>query len=205
MSSEEIQRWQRLQAERNRRDSERKTRLASEARAAELLREVESLETEQDQLTLSLEKSGTLDRADKRTYGWWALGWIPASAVWFVGAFFLDHAGVIDMNANATVGVLIVVLLPVLFWLPPLIRATRRRSAATQRLRTVRTSIDDARNEIAKLTPRRRHDETALTTRQAQHAWYGTHSELNWRHREQGQALGFDNAHDYVNNFLESE
>lgn len=41
--------------------------------------------------------------------------------------------------------------------------------------------------------------------RQSQHAWYGSHSELNWRHREQGQALGFDNADDYVNNFLESE
>lgn len=49
------------------------------------------------------------------------------------------------------------------------------------------------------------YSEDNWTLRQSQHAWYGTHSELDWRHRVQGQALGFTNAHEYVNNFLESE
>lgn len=41
--------------------------------------------------------------------------------------------------------------------------------------------------------------------RQMQHEWYGDHGELNWTHRVQGEALGFDNADDYVDNFLEHD
>lgn len=42
------------------------------------------------------------------------------------------------------------------------------------------------------------------STRQMQHEWYGEHTELNFRHREQAEALGMD-ADTYVSNFLESD
>lgn len=42
------------------------------------------------------------------------------------------------------------------------------------------------------------------SARQTQHEWYGEHTELNFRHREQAEALGMD-ADTYVSNFLESD
>lgn len=40
--------------------------------------------------------------------------------------------------------------------------------------------------------------------RQRDHEWYGDHSELNWRDREQAQAWGM-NADTYVSNWLEND
>ena len=40
--------------------------------------------------------------------------------------------------------------------------------------------------------------------RQLDHEWYGDHSELNWRDREQAQAWGMD-ADTYVSNWLEHD
>lgn len=40
--------------------------------------------------------------------------------------------------------------------------------------------------------------------RQLNHEWYGAHSELNWRDREQAQAWGMD-ADTYVSNWLEND
>lgn len=40
--------------------------------------------------------------------------------------------------------------------------------------------------------------------RQSQHAWYGSHSELNWRDRERAEASGMD-ADTYINNVLEHD
>jgi len=47
-------------------------------------------------------------------------------------------------------------------------------------------------------------DEAPLSRRQEQHRWYGEHSDLTWRDREQAQAWGMD-ADTYKSNFLESD
>lgn len=47
-------------------------------------------------------------------------------------------------------------------------------------------------------------DGVPLTRRQEQHRWYGDHSDLTWRDREQAQAWGMD-ADTYKSNFLESD
>lgn len=89
----------------------------------------------------------------------------------------------------------------------PWVWAARDNRRITAMRDVPRRAIDD----LVERATRQRHREgdfgasDGLTLRQSQHAWYRGHSELNWRHREQGQALGFDNADDYVNNFLESE
>lgn len=49
------------------------------------------------------------------------------------------------------------------------------------------------------------HGGEEMTSRQSNHLWYGDHSDLNWRDRGLGQTLGFDNADDYVSNFLEHD
>lgn len=78
----------------------------------------------------------------------------------------------------------------------------------------IQTDLDAAQSTIDEFLKRidyekrvERHGDydDGMTLRQHQHAWYGTHSELNWTHRVQGEALGFDSADSYVNNFLESE
>lgn len=43
-----------------------------------------------------------------------------------------------------------------------------------------------------------------MSKRQRDHLWYGDHSELNWRDREQAQAWGMD-ADTYVSNWLEHD
>lgn len=43
-----------------------------------------------------------------------------------------------------------------------------------------------------------------MSKRQRDHLWYGDHSELNWRDREQAQAWGMD-ADTYVSNWLEND
>lgn len=43
-----------------------------------------------------------------------------------------------------------------------------------------------------------------LSKRQRDHLWYGDHSELNWRDREQAQSWGMD-ADTYVSNWLEND
>lgn len=51
---------------------------------------------------------------------------------------------------------------------------------------------------------RDRDDFQYKSRRQMQHEWYGDHSELNWRHREQAEMFGMD-ADTYVSNFLEND
>lgn len=49
------------------------------------------------------------------------------------------------------------------------------------------------------------HDDFPFKSRrQMQHEWYGDHSELNWRDREQAKILGMD-ADTYVSNVLEHD
>lgn len=78
----------------------------------------------------------------------------------------------------------------------------------------IQARLDEAQARIDGFLDRVRYDErvkknrsggATTSLRRSQHSWYGGHSELNWRHREQGELLGFDNADDYVSNFLESE
>lgn len=47
-------------------------------------------------------------------------------------------------------------------------------------------------------------DSDHMSKRQRDHLWYGDHSELNWRDREQAQAWGMD-ADTYVSNWLEDD
>lgn len=203
--AESAETWRRQEAERARRESERIRRARAKTRTNELREELASLELKGEMIALQFEKGGSLDRADKRTLGWWTLGWVPATAAWFVSMFLLDVNGVVDLNANATMSVAVAGLLPLLFWVVPIVRMQRRRSTAMRQRWEVRSRIAEIHEELGKLAPRRKGSDSSPSLRQANHAWYGDHSELNWRHREQGQALGFDNAHDYVNNFLESE
>ncbi|RXZ72765.1 hypothetical protein [Agromyces albus] len=44
----------------------------------------------------------------------------------------------------------------------------------------------------------------AKSKRQMQHEWYGSHSELDWRDREQAEALGLD-VETYISNVLEND
>ncbi|RYB91849.1 hypothetical protein EUA93_17110 [Nocardioides oleivorans] len=60
-------------------------------------------------------------------------------------------------------------------------------------------------------SPRRRNSNISdddgydnLSKKQSDHLWYGDHSELNWRDREQAQAWGMD-ADTYVSNWLEND
>lgn len=197
--------WRRREAERVRMEADRKRREADRQRGVELDDELQALQAERERFSRQTEKGGELDRAERRTLGWWALGWVLLTGLWFVAVFFVERSGVMNLNANGGIAALPIVLLPILGWIPPLIGMTRRRSAVFKADKRTRSRILEIKGELDRLSPRRRRQDSGSTVRQAQHAWYGTHSELNWQHREQGQALGFDNAHDYVNNFLESE
>lgn len=89
----------------------------------------------------------------------------------------------------------------------PWIWSARDNRRITERRNIPRQAIDDLVERVARQHLRGGESGQGdwTTLRQRQHAWYRDHSELNWRHREQGEALGFDNADEYVNNFLESE
>lgn len=57
-------------------------------------------------------------------------------------------------------------------------------------------------------TPRRSSDSNEgpdFTLRQAQHQWYGTHSELNWQDRVLGETLGYPDADSYIQGFKEHD
>ena len=75
------------------------------------------------------------------------------------------------------------------------------------RLRLVSTFLDSI--DFAQRDPKavgRDYDDSDeyMSTRHRDHLWYGDHSELNWRDREQAQSWGMD-ADTYVSNWLEHD
>ena len=83
-------------------------------------------------------------------------------------------------------------------------------------LKTDRKNIAQMRSEVASYEASRRRRSRSSdvsrnsddvnfgkSKRQLDHEWYGHHSELEWRDREQAQAWGMD-ADTYVSNWLES-
>jgi hypothetical protein len=90
-------------------------------------------------------------------------------------------------------------------WIPAVMVLIQE--AERWRLRLVSTYLDSI--DFEQRDPqavRRGYDgsDDHMSKRQRDHLWYGDHSELNWRDREQAQAWGMD-ADTYVSNWLEHD
>lgn len=88
---------------------------------------------------------------------------------------------------------------------------TIQSALATDRAKkNAQRAVDDYLESIGYASRRKRSgnrdrdDYQFKSRRQMQHEWYGDHSELNWRHREQAEMFGMD-ADTYVSNFLEND
>lgn len=130
--------------------------------------------------------------------GVWATGIVIAAIVG--GAIFGMTFGIgAAMYAAFTLGC----LLGVAFTIQSAFATDRAKKDA---LRSVDDYLESIGYESRREQPSNtdRDDYQFKSRRQMQHEWYGDHSELNWRHREQAEMFGMD-ADTYVSNFLEND
>lgn len=169
--------------------------------------------TDRDVQRLSAEQRTEFDRLERETQApslvrGVVIGLIVGCVAWLVLPFLAaSYAGAnrgdnsVEWLGSAVPIMLLVLMVGAVLGGVSISKARMRRMAeAATELEEFKTSVKAGRPRPSSVD-----DDTPLTVRQAQHHWYGTHSELNYTHREQGQMLGFDNADDYVNNWLESE
>lgn len=131
-----------------------------------------------------------------------------ALALWFVvlaGAFFLmlEEDKKPEPHPDPFLWLMLAVLL--LGWIPTV--WVLLRETEVWRKRVVGDFLDSTDFEHRDPPAVRRDYEASddyTLKRQRDHLWYGDHSELNWRDREQAQAWGMD-ADTYVSNWLEHD
>ncbi len=132
----------------------------------------------------------------------WLCGIVAAVTIAASVATYAPRSDWGDPNVNWLIGTsvtLFVYLFGNLHWLPKMREVERAKQAVAD--------LDSLARTRKRQAPRGTHSHDAsriLSRREMDHAWYGDHSELDWRDRTLAQTLGLD-VETYISNVKEAD